>query len=75
MNIERLDVRGMAAPEQMELVLLALSTLSPDKKLCASMDLEPYPLYRMLDQNGFAHTTHAYSAELFDIVIWFATPP
>lgn len=74
MSTDKLDVRGLAAQEQMERVLLALSMMAPDQRLCASMDREPYPLYRLLDQNGFAHSTHAHSADLFDIMIWFNPP-
>lgn len=69
-----LDVRGLEPAEQMERVLLALGKLERGHALSAVMDREPYPLYRMLDQNGFAHSTHAKSGAAFALRVWVGDP-
>ncbi|MEO8599402.1 MAG: DUF2249 domain-containing protein [bacterium] len=34
------------------------------------IDREPRPLYRILDNNGFAHETHTRPDYLYEILIW-----
>jgi hemerythrin-like domain-containing protein/uncharacterized protein (DUF2249 family) len=69
-----LDVRGLEPAEQMERVLLALGKLGRGNALCALLDREPYPLYRLLDQNGYSHTTRARSEAAFALRVWVGDP-
>lgn len=64
-----LDVCGLEPPEPMEHVLEALSHLKKDQRLCVLIDREPRPLYRILDNNGFAHTIHMRPDFLYELVI------
>lgn len=50
-----LDVRNMAAPEPLEHCLEALAELKPGQKIQMLIDREPYPLYSILDRDGFQH--------------------
>lgn len=64
-----LDVRGLEPPEPMERVLEALSHLNKNQRLCMLIDREPRPLYRILDNNGFTHTTRLRPDSLYEILI------
>lgn len=50
-----LDVRGLPAPQPLEECLEALDTLKPGEHLLLLIDREPYPLYAILDRDGFHH--------------------
>jgi len=65
----QLDVCGLEPPEPMERVLDALSRLQADEQLRMLIDREPRPLYRILDQNGYAYTVTQRDGYLFDILI------
>jgi len=65
-----LDVCGLEPPEPLERVLDALSRLRPEQRLRILIDREPLPLYRILDNNNYAHSTHYRDDHLFDILIW-----
>ena len=65
-----LDVCGLEPPEPMERVLDALSTLNRGQKLRMLIDREPRPLYRILDNNGYLHSTEARPDFLYEITIW-----
>lgn len=69
-TVSNLDVCGLEPPEPMERVLDALSLLPSNSRLCVLIDREPRPLYRILDNNGYAHTTHARPDYLFEVLIW-----
>ena len=64
-----LDVCGLEPPEPMERVLEALSHLGKNQRLRMVIDREPRPLYRILDNNGFAHTIQLRSDFLYEILI------
>ncbi|MGZ3181855.1 MAG: DUF2249 domain-containing protein [Telluria sp.] len=64
-----LDLRGMHPPEPMEHVLEALDRLEPGQQLQLLMDREPFPLYRILANNGFRHLTMPRPDFLFDVMI------
>lgn len=66
----KLDVCGLEPPEPMERVLEALSHLNKDQRLCMLIDREPRPLYRILANNGYLHSTHARPDYLYEILIW-----
>ena len=64
-----LDVRGLEAPEPLERVLDALSTLAPGDSLRMLIDREPRPLYRILERNGYRFQAEAHEGGLFEILI------
>lgn len=64
-----LDVCGLEPPEPMERVLDALALLQPDEQIRMLIDREPRPLYRILEQNGYAYTVTTREDYLFDILI------
>lgn len=68
-----LDVCGLEPPEPLERVLEAISRLAPGQRLCLLIDREPHPLYRILENNGFAYQTHSRPDFLYDILIWHKT--
>jgi len=65
-----LDVRGLAAPEPLERVLTALSTLMPGERLRLLIDVEPRPLYLMLDRNDLCHHTEPGVGSGYAVTIW-----
>ncbi|MGZ3236702.1 MAG: DUF2249 domain-containing protein [Burkholderiaceae bacterium] len=65
-----LDVRGLEPPEPLERVLDALSSLRPDQQLSMLIDREPFPLYRILDANGFNHQTNPMQDFSYEVFIW-----
>ena len=64
-----LDVRGLEPPEPLERVLESLSTLKRDQVLRMIIDREPFPLYSMLDLNGYRHTTEIRDDYRYEILI------
>jgi uncharacterized protein (DUF2249 family) len=64
-----IDARGMAPPRPFELVMEALSTLAPDEALVLRLDREPYPLYRVLERNGYRHRTTRHGDADYEIEI------
>ncbi|MCG2585935.1 DUF2249 domain-containing protein [Massilia sp. TS11] len=71
MNTHSIDVRGLEAPEPMLQVLGALEQLPVGECLQVRIDREPFPLYRMLERDGFAHRFSA-SDSGFLLLIWHA---
>ena len=65
-----LDVRGLSAPEPLERVLAALATLMPGERLRLLIDVEPRPLYPMLERNGLGHLTEPGPGSGYVITIW-----
>lgn len=66
----KLDVCGLEPPEPMERALEALSHLNKNQRLRMLIDREPHPFYRILDNNGYMHSTHARPDYLYEILIW-----
>ena len=53
---ERLiDGRDMEPPEPLELAVEALATMGPEDELVMLLRCEPFPLYAILDKNGFGY--------------------
>lgn len=50
-----IDARGLMPPEPLELTLAALDELQPGGEIVLLLYREPYPLYQILQQNGYAH--------------------
>lgn len=54
-RVIEIDAREMQPPEPMERVLEALDELSPGDEIHLRLWREPFPLYRVLERNGFHH--------------------
>lgn len=52
-----IDARGLMPPEPLELTLAALDDLARDGEIVLLLYREPFPLYQILQQNGYAHRT------------------
>lgn len=65
-----LDVRNLEPPEPFVLVMEALDRLGPGERLAVLIDRRPGPLYRALDQNGFAFREAPGKEALLEITIW-----
>ncbi|HYD60108.1 MAG TPA: DUF2249 domain-containing protein [Noviherbaspirillum sp.] len=65
-----IDVCGLEPPEPMERVLEALDRLRPGQRLRVLIPREPFPLYRILERNAYAHETKSREDFLFEVVIW-----
>jgi uncharacterized protein (DUF2249 family) len=66
----RLDVCGLPAPEPMELILGAVQGLKEGDYLKAIHNREPFPLYSMLNDDGFFYHTIVGGKAGFLIFIW-----
>lgn len=64
-----LDVRGLLPPEPFEQIMRALSTLPDETALQVHIHREPYPLYEVLRDNGYAWKTTALEDGSFSIRI------
>ena len=64
-----LDVRGLPPPEPFEHIMRALSTLPAGAFLHVHIHREPYPLYEVLRDNGYAWQTTALTDGSFSIRI------
>ena len=64
-----LDVRGLPPPEPFETIIRALQTLPATETLRVHIHREPYPLYEVLRDNGYAWQTAALADGDFEIRI------
>lgn len=64
------DVRGLDPPEPMERVLGALAELQREQRLLFRIHREPFPLYRILRNNGYQWQTRVLDDGTFEITIW-----
>jgi len=54
-----IDARELEPPEPFERVMEALTTLEPGGEIMLILNREPFPLYRVLERNGYRHgATH-----------------
>ncbi|MCP3688329.1 MAG: DUF2249 domain-containing protein [Gammaproteobacteria bacterium] len=58
MNIRSIDVRGLEAPEPLEVILENLKTLASDEQLQVTHWREPLLLYPILEQQGWRQNTY-----------------
>lgn len=65
-----LDVRGLEPPEPLVKVMDALETLPPGDRLRMVHDREPYPLYGILQEDGYQYRTETFADGRVEIVIW-----
>ena len=68
-----LQVQELAAPQPMELALDALDQLKSGQYIKMIHRMQPIPLYRILDENGFRYKVTASKTSAFDIYIWHAS--
>jgi hypothetical protein len=70
-----LDVSELAPPEPMERILAELDSLAAGEFLRVLHRREPWPLFPLLEQRGFAHAMRPCQPPGFAILIWRATDP
>lgn len=63
------DARGLEPPEPMERVLDALCRARPGQRVVMLLEREPFPLYRILKQNGYDHAVSCDDG-VYRIEIW-----
>ncbi len=64
-----LDVRGLEPPEPMVKIMDALEVLPPGEALCVAIHREPFPLYAMLAEQGYTHSTIWHQDGYFELTI------
>lgn len=64
------DARGLDPPEPMERIVDALAALKPGQRVRFRIHREPFPLYRILERNGYAWQTSHDPEEGFELLIW-----
>lgn len=64
-----IDARDLEPPEPFERAMEAISTLEPDGQVMLILTREPFPLYRVLQLNGYQYKTTAFPDGRFEIVI------
>jgi uncharacterized protein (DUF2249 family) len=65
-----LNVSELEPPEPMERVLEATEILAPGEYLRILHNREPFPLYTILENNGYKHRIREGQETLFEIFIW-----
>lgn len=69
MGMKVIDARDLEPPEPFERVMEAISALEPDGQVMLILNREPFPLYRVLQLNGYQHKTASFPDGRFEIVI------
>jgi len=64
-----IDARDLEPPEPFERVMEAISELEPGGQVMLILNREPFPLYRVLQLNGYQHKTTAFPDGRFEIMI------
>ncbi len=70
-----LDVSELEPCEPLEQTLAALPTLAPGDYLRVLHRREPYPLFPMLEQQGFGWFMRPGAATAVEVIIWRETDP
>lgn len=65
-----LDVSGLLPPEPMEYILDALAALPAGAALQVRIDREPFPLYRILERDGYGHRIAPCDDGRYYLTIW-----
>lgn len=71
-GVRVLDVSDLAPPEPMERVLAEVERLGAGEYLRVLHRREPWPLFPVLEQRGFAHSMRACATPGFVILVWRA---
>ncbi len=64
-----IDARDLEPPEPMEKVMATLPLLRPGQSIRLLLHREPFPLYAILDERGYAHDTTAQPDGSYVILI------
>lgn len=67
--MQELDVRGLPPPEPFENVMQALQALPAGEALQVHIHREPFPLYEVLRDTGYAWETTALADGNFKVLI------
>ncbi|MCL4801420.1 MAG: DUF2249 domain-containing protein [Burkholderiales bacterium] len=65
-----IDARELEPPEPFERVMEALSDLQQGDRIVLILNREPFPLYRVLERNGYAYAPKSFPDGRFEIEIW-----
>lgn len=63
------DARDLEPPEPFERVMEALCELKAGEEILLILNREPFPLYRVLERNGYAWQTKPFPDGRFEILI------
>jgi len=63
------DARWLEPPEPMEKVLQTLALLRPGQSIRLLLHREPFPLYSLLAESGYRHTTQGEADGSYVILI------
>jgi uncharacterized protein (DUF2249 family) len=64
-----IDARGWEPPRPFDVAMEAICNLAPGDEVRLIVDREPFPLYRALDRNSYAHFTTARDDGTFEVAI------
>lgn len=64
-----IDARDLEPPEPFERVMEALCALEPGGQILLILTREPFPLYRVLERNGYQYKTTMFPDGRFEILI------
>lgn len=65
-----IDGRGLEPPEPFVLTMDALDAMDPSHKLLLILTREPFPLYRALQNQGYAYQSEITMQGTVEILIW-----
>jgi TusA-related sulfurtransferase len=63
------DARGLEPPEPFERVMEAVCEMQPGDTVLMLLEREPFPLYRVLERNGYRHQSTCRDDGVFEIRI------
>lgn len=63
------DGRGLEPPQPFELVMEALADLPAGGNITVLLDRMPYPLFRILDRDGYRHSSRIRDDGIVEIEI------
>jgi uncharacterized protein (DUF2249 family) len=64
-----IDARELEPPEPFERVMEALSVMEPGGAVLLILNRQPYPLYRVLERNGYRYRATQFPDGRFEIEI------
>jgi uncharacterized protein (DUF2249 family) len=70
-----IDARDLEPPEPFERVMEALCDMQPGDDVVLVLTREPFPLYRVLERNGYAWQATGFDDGRFEIRIWEKSNP
>ena len=65
-----LDASELESPEPLVRALAAVDDLRPGEYLRLLLRREPFPLYALLDEDGYLHLGRRGENSLFEVFIW-----